>query len=101
MSKNAHLAALIASSGDAIISVELDGTIRTWNRGAEELFGYMADEVIGKPKTLIVPEDRLDEFEEQRAKILKGESVSVRDGSDHEERLPRACFAQCGSNSPS
>ena len=75
MAKNAHLAALIASSGDAIISMGLDGTIRTWNRAAGELFGYMADEVIGKPKTLIVPKDQLDDFGKQRAKILNGELV--------------------------
>lgn len=77
MAKSAHLAAIIASSGDAILSVDLDGRIRTWNSGAEALFGYESREVIGKPKTLIVPKDRVSEFEDQRRRVLKGETVHL------------------------
>jgi PAS domain S-box-containing protein len=57
----AHLAALVASSDDAIVSKNLDGIIRSWNEGAERLFGYTAAEAIGQPITLVIPPDRLEE----------------------------------------
>ncbi len=72
---SARLAAIVASSGDAIISIDVDDTIRTWNKGAEELFGYTADEIIGKPKTIILPADRVAEFEAHKKRILAGESI--------------------------
>jgi PAS domain S-box-containing protein len=59
---NAHLAALVASSGDAIESLSLEGTILTWNRASEELYGYSAEEAIGQPFALIVPDDRRHEI---------------------------------------
>lgn len=59
---HAHqLAAIVESSGDAIISTNLEGIIVTWNRGAETLFGYAAEEVVGKPTTILIPADRQDE----------------------------------------
>jgi len=56
-----QLAAIIASSDDAIISIDLGMTIRSWNRGAEKLYGYSAEEAIGHPATIILPPDIIDE----------------------------------------
>jgi PAS domain S-box-containing protein len=70
-----HLAAIVESSHDAIVSKDLDGVIATWNHGAEQLFGYKADEVIGKPVTIIIPPDRLDEEPQILARIRRGERV--------------------------
>ena len=75
MAKSARLNALIASSGDAIIGVDLSSNIQAWNMGAETLFGYAADDIIGKPKSVLVPEDLRLEFDAQRPKILAGEVV--------------------------
>lgn len=59
----AWLAAIIDNSDDAILSKTIDGIIRTWNVGAERLFGYAAEEAIGKPITIIIPDDRRHEEE--------------------------------------
>jgi PAS domain S-box-containing protein len=60
----ARLAALIASSEDAIVGKTLDGKITSWNAGAERLFGYTAEEAVGQPITMLIPADR--RYEEQR-----------------------------------
>jgi PAS domain S-box-containing protein len=64
----------VESTDDAIISKSTDGTIQSWNRGAERLYGYAAAEVVGKPITVIVPPDRLDEVEEINAALARGEA---------------------------
>jgi diguanylate cyclase (GGDEF)-like protein/PAS domain S-box-containing protein len=69
------LAALVASSDDAIASKTLDGIITSWNPEAETLFGYSAAEAIGQPMTLIFPPDRLDEEADFLARIARGESI--------------------------
>ena len=56
-----RLAAIVEFSDDAIISEDLNGIIATWNQGAEKLYGYEADEVVGKPITLLIPPERHDE----------------------------------------
>jgi PAS domain S-box-containing protein len=69
------LAAIVASSDDAIVSKSLDGTIRSWNDGAERLFGYTAEEAIGRHISLIIPPDRIAEEEKIIASIKAGERV--------------------------
>ena len=69
------LAAIIESAEDAIITKTLDGIITSWNPGAEHIFGYSADEAIGKPVTILFPEDHLDEEPGILARIRQGERV--------------------------
>ncbi len=71
----ARLAAIVESSDDAILSKTLDGTIQTWNSGAERLFGYSANEAVGRHITLIIPRDRYDEESEIISRIGAGERV--------------------------
>ena len=70
-----RLASIIDSSEDAIIGKDLDGTITSWNRGAEHIYGYPPDDVIGKNISLLAPSDRPDEIPEILRKIARGESV--------------------------
>ncbi|MGA8215592.1 MAG: PAS domain S-box protein [Candidatus Sulfotelmatobacter sp.] len=70
-----HLAAVVDSSDDAIISKDLNGTIKAWNRGAEKIFGYSASEAVGKPMLMLFPPDRVNEESEILARIRRGESV--------------------------
>jgi diguanylate cyclase (GGDEF)-like protein/PAS domain S-box-containing protein len=67
--------AIIDSTDDAIISKSMDGIIQSWNRGAENIFGYAASEVIGKPLQVLIPDDRLNEEPEILARISRGERV--------------------------
>jgi len=71
----ALLAAIVESSGDAIIAKKLDGTILTWNKGAETLYGYPAEAVMGHNIALIVPEDRNDEMAAIYRRVRNGEWV--------------------------
>ena len=71
----AHLAAIVESSDDAIVSKTLDGTIRSWNQAAERLFGYSAEEAVGQPITLIIPPERVAEEAQILSRLRRGESV--------------------------
>jgi PAS domain S-box-containing protein len=69
------LASIVESSDDAIVSKTLDGIISSWNKGAERVFGYSADEAIGQPITLVIPEDRQGEEQEILTRIGRGERI--------------------------
>jgi two-component system, OmpR family, sensor histidine kinase VicK len=68
-----RLAAIAESSDDAIISRDLNGIITSWNRGAERIFGYAADEMIGSSIRKIIPQDRQKEEDEILADLRRGE----------------------------
>ena len=70
-----HYAAIIQSSHDAILSKNLDGVIMTWNQGAEELFGYTAEEAVGKSVTMLIPRERHDEEPAILSRIRRGEYI--------------------------
>ena len=70
-----RLAAIVESSDDAILSKGLDGVVLTWNGGAERMFGYPADEIVGRPIDALMGPDRPDEGREIIAALLRGEKV--------------------------
>jgi PAS domain S-box-containing protein len=70
-----YLAAIVESSDDAIVAKNLDGIITSWNRGAQRLFGYTAEEVIGKSITILIPPERLSEEPGILERIRRGELV--------------------------
>ncbi|MGC2272496.1 MAG: PAS domain S-box protein [Candidatus Sulfotelmatobacter sp.] len=70
-----HLAAVVDSCDDAIISKTLEGKINTWNGGAQKVFGYAAEEVVGKPMLMLIPPERVGEESDILARIRRGESV--------------------------
>ncbi len=73
--EQALLAAIVESCQDAIITKAPDYTIQTWNAGAQRLYGYCAQEAIGKPITILMPADRLDELETIVGKALNGGTI--------------------------
>ena len=70
-----HLAAVIASSDDAIITKDLTGRITTWNEGAARIFGYTAEEAVGQSITMLIPADRHGEEESILQRLRQGERV--------------------------
>jgi PAS domain S-box-containing protein len=91
---NAKLAAIVESSDDAIISMTLEGTITSWNRGAERLFGHSAQDAVGRPIAMLTSPERLMEETRMLGRVCDGEHVSHhetvrlrRDGSPVEVSL--------------
>jgi len=70
-----RLAAIVESSDDAIISKDLNGIIQSWNRGAERIFGYRAEEIVGKHISTLAPPDRVDEIPTILERLARGERV--------------------------
>ena len=78
-----RLAAIVESSDDAIVGKDLNGIVTSWNRAAERIFGYTAEEMIGKSITTIIPLERIDEEHEVLSRIRSGQTV------DHFETIRR------------
>lgn len=78
-----RLAAIVESTDDAVLAKDLNGIITSWNQGAEQLFGYTAEEAIGKPVMILIPVDRHDEESTILTRIRGGERV------DHYETIRR------------
>jgi PAS domain S-box-containing protein len=70
-----RLAAIVETSGDAIYSKDLDGTLRTWNRAAEGLYGYTHDEIVGRSVEMLIPQDRANEFTTIMTQLRRGNTV--------------------------
>jgi len=70
-----QLASVVETSEDAIITKDLNGIITSWNKGAQRIFGYEADEMIGKPISLLIPPDRPDEEPSILARLRKGQRI--------------------------
>lgn len=70
-----RLAAIVESSDDAITSLSLDGTFTSWNGGAERLYGYPSEEVVGKPISILVPPERRNDVPKILEKLARGESI--------------------------
>lgn len=81
--ESSRLMAIIDHSDDAIVSKDLQGIIRSWNKGAERLFGYAPEEAIGQPVTILIPADRTDEEPDILNRIRRGERI------DHYETVRR------------
>jgi PAS domain S-box-containing protein len=78
-----RLASIVQSSDDAIISKDLNGIIKSWNKGAERLFGYAASDVVGKAITILIPPERIDEEPSILERLKRGERI------DHYETVRR------------
>jgi PAS domain S-box-containing protein len=70
-----HFAAIVGSSDDAILSKDLNGVIQSWNQGAQRIFGYTAEEIIGKPVTILIPAGHQDEETNILARIRRGKRI--------------------------
>ena len=70
-----HYAAIVESSDDAILSKDLNGVITSWNSGAQRLFGYTAEEAVGRSVTIIIPTDRHDEEPMILERVRRGERI--------------------------
>jgi diguanylate cyclase (GGDEF)-like protein/PAS domain S-box-containing protein len=74
---NLYLASIIATTSDAIVGKTLDGIVTSWNQGAEDLYGYSAEEMIGEPIDKVVPPEHLGQLHEEMKSIRRGDLVSL------------------------
>jgi PAS domain S-box-containing protein len=74
-----QLASIVECSNDAIIMHTLDGTIASWNAGAENVYGYSANEVVGRPRSVLLPADQVDELPAILETLKRGERTSVKE----------------------
>jgi PAS domain S-box-containing protein len=81
--RNRQLAALVDSADDAILGLDLDDTITVWNKGAERIYGYTADEIVGQSVFLLIPAELADEARRLRERLGRGERI------DHMETIRR------------
>ena len=91
----ATLAAIVESSEDAIVSNDLHGIITSWNRGAERLYGYSQQEAVGRPVTMLVPEDLLDHEVPILERIARAKRSSSMKPSDEEKDGTRIHISRC------
>ena len=108
------LAAIVESSNDAIVGTDRDGSITTWNRAAEEIYGYSAAEIIGMPVSMLMPADDRSRWKDLIGRVMQGERISHfrarnvrKDGRDNrcidlrishyrcERRRRRVCRGSC------
>ena len=78
---NSLAAVIVEASDDAIVSASLDGVILSWNRGAERLYGYRAEEAVGQPLAMLVPEERCSAFDEIYRLLAQGHTVDQVEGT--------------------
>lgn len=81
-----QLAAIVTSSEDAILSFTVDGIVTSWNRGAENLYGYSAAEIVGRPVTVLIPADHTGEVERNLEALRRGERI----GSYQTEKIHKS-----------
>lgn len=84
----ARLAAIVQASADAVLSCRPSGTIETWNPGAAKLFGYTADEIVGRPVSQINPADKMAELDGSIAAVMRGETISIDTVRQHKDGSP-------------
>jgi len=70
-----HFSAIVESSDDAIFGFKPDGTVSSWNRGAERIYGYRAGEIIGRNMSLLYPDERLEELVDTMERVKRGDHV--------------------------
>jgi PAS domain S-box-containing protein len=70
-----RLTAIAESSDDAIVGKDLNGVVTAWNRAAEAMFGYTADQILGRPITIIIPPDRIEEENSILKRLRRGERI--------------------------
>ncbi len=79
--RQARLAAIVESSNDAILGKTLEGIVTAWNKAAERMFGYAAEEMVGKPASILLPPDRLQEESHILSRIRRGEKIPLHDST--------------------